>query len=98
MTLAPPVLTSPKAAAAFGVHLDTLRRWCRPDTAVFIEGQHFTRRFPTQNGARLFNVTICVERLRSLGYAVPSETLAAYFPEPPTQPAQHAHSSGTPSA
>lgn len=71
------VLTTPKAAMALGISVTTLNRYASETTGIFQEGDHWRRRSPGAKGTKIFNLPKCVERLQSLGYAIPHETLEA---------------------
>jgi hypothetical protein len=82
-------LLTPHAAAALGISVSTIRRWCQPAegeaTPLFVEGDHWRRRGPSPNGARVFNVQRCAEAMAAYGCHVPTEH-APTAPSAPTSP------------
>jgi len=71
------VLPTPKAAVALGISVTTLNRYTSDATGIFLEDDHWRRRSPGPKGTKIYDLPKCVERLQSLGYAIPFETLEA---------------------
>lgn len=69
------VLPTPKAAAALGISVSTLNRYCSDEVSMFKQGEHWSRRTPYPNATKIFNLRLCVETMQRLGYAVPIQTL-----------------------